>query len=154
MKVIFIQNVAKHGQIGEVKDVSDGFAINVLIPKNQAILATPAAIKKIEEERKDKKQKEEIKKSIFLKAVDDLEMELKEKSNDFLEIEIKNKDKGGNLFAQIKASDIVDAIYEKIKISLNPDQIILPKEHIKKIGKYEIIIKDKEFQKKIKLLIK
>ena len=44
MKVIFIQNVAKQGQIGEVKDVSDGFAINVLIPKSQAIRATKEAI--------------------------------------------------------------------------------------------------------------
>lgn len=154
MKVIFIQNVAKHGQIGEVKDVSDGFAINVLIPKGQAIRATKEAILKLEKEKRDKKQKEEIERSAFLKAMDDLERELKEKSGGFLEIEIKNKDKGGNLFAQIKASDMVDAIYEKIKISLNPGQIILPKDHIKKIGEYEIIIKDKEFQKKIKLLIK
>ncbi len=154
MKVIFIQNVAKQGQIGEVKDVSDGFAINVLIPKSQAIRATKEAILKLEKEKKDKELKKEINKNLFLSAINDLEKELKENSNGFLEIEVKNKDKNGNLFAQIKNIDIIDSIYKKIKISLNQDQIILPKEHIKKIGEYEVEVKDKENRKKIKVMVK
>ncbi len=154
MKVIFIQNVAKQGKIGEIKEVADGFAVNVLIPKKQAIIATPQAIKKIEEEKQQKAFREEIDKNLFLKASNDLQKILDSESNGFLEIIANNKDKGGHLFAQIKENDIVDAIYKKIKISLNPSQIILPKEHIKKVGEYEVEVKDKENKKKIKVLVK
>lgn len=154
MKVIFIQNVAKQGKIGEIKEVADGFATNVLIPKKQAIIATPQAIKKLEEEKNNKAFREELDKNLFLKAVNDLQKILDSESNGFLEIIANNKDKGGNLFAQIKENDIAEAIYKKIKISLNPSQIVLPKEHIKKVGEYEVELKDKENKKKIKVLVK
>lgn len=154
MKVIFIQNVAKQGRIGEIKDIADGFAVNVLIPKKQAIMATPQAIKKLEEEKNNKAFRQELDKNLFLKAVNDLQKILDSESNGFLEIIANNKDKGGNLFAQIKENDIAEAIYKKIKISLNPSQIVLPKEHIKKVGEYEVELKDKENKKKIKVLVK
>lgn len=154
MKVIFIQNVAKQGRIGEIKEVSDGFAVNVLLPKKQVIIATPAAIKKIEDQKLNKEFKQVLDKNLFLKAINDLQNILNNESEGKLEILGHKSDKNGNLFSQIKESDIVEAIYKKIKISLNPDQIVLPKEHIKKQGEYEIELKDKEFKKKIKILVK
>lgn len=154
MKVIFIQNVAKQGKIGEIKEVADGFATNVLIPKKQVIIATPQAIKKLEEEKNNKAFKKELDKNLFLKAINDLQNILNEKSGGFLEIAGHNKDKNGNLFSQIRESDIVDAVYNQIKISLSPNQIILPKDHIKKIGEYEIEVKDVENKRKIKILVK
>lgn len=154
MKVIFIQNVAKQGKIGEIKEVSDGFATNVLIPKKQAIIATPQAIKKIEEENKNKQFKKELDKNLFLKAINDLQNILNTESEGKLIISDHKSDGKGNLFSQIKEGDIVDAIYKKIKISINPDQIILPKEHIKKYGEYEIEIKDKDNKKKLKIVVK
>ena len=41
MKVIFLKDVAKVGQHGTMKDVSDGYALNFLIPRGLAIQATP-----------------------------------------------------------------------------------------------------------------
>lgn len=154
MKVIFIQNVAKHGKINEVKEVADGFAMNVLIPKKQAIIATPQAIKALEEKKKTKEFKQVLDKNLFLKAMVDLQKTLDEDSNGFLILQGFKSDAKGNLFSQIKENDIVDAIYKKIKISLNKDQIVLPKEHIKKLGQYEVEVKDKESRRKINILVK
>jgi large subunit ribosomal protein L9 len=154
MKVIFIQNVAKQGRVGEIKEVADGFAVNVLIPKKQAVIATPGAIKKIEAEKKNKKIKQELDKNLFHQALSDLQKILDEKTNGILEILGHKNDGKGNLFSQVKEVDIAEAILSLIGISLNPGQIILPKEPIKKIGEYEIEIKEKDLKKKIKIAIK
>ncbi|MEA4910634.1 50S ribosomal protein L9 [bioreactor metagenome] len=151
MKVIFIQNVAKQGRIGEIKEVADGFAMNVLIPKKQAVIATPGAIRKLEEDKKNKVVKQELDKNLFFQALKDLQKILDEKSSGVLEISGHKNDGKGNLFSQIKEIDIVEAIFSKIKVSLNPGQIILPKEPIKKVGEYEIEIKEKELSKKLKI---
>lgn len=153
MKVIFIQNVAKQGRVGEIKEVADGFAVNVLIPKKQAVIATPGAIKKLEAEKKNKKIKQELDKNLFHQALNDLQKILDEKTNGILEILGHKNDGKGNLFSQVRENDIVDAVFDKIKVSLNPDQIVLGKEPLKKIGEYEVLIKDKEVVKKIKVLI-
>jgi large subunit ribosomal protein L9 len=154
MKVIFIQNVAKHGKINEIKEVADGFAMNVLIPKKQAVMATPQAIKNLEDKKKNKEFKQEIDKNLFLRAMVDLQKTLDEDSKGFLILEGFKHDAKGNLFSQIKDSDIVDAIYKKIKISLNKDQVILGKEPIKKLGEFEIEVKDRENKRKLKILVK
>jgi len=52
MKVLFLKDVGGVGQRGTIKDVSDGYALNALIPKGLAVQATPdkiAAHKKQEE---------------------------------------------------------------------------------------------------------
>lgn len=154
MKVIFIQNVAKQGKIGDIKEVADGFAVNVLIPKKQAVIATPSSIRKLEEDKKNKIVKQELDKNLLSKAVKDLQNILDEKSAGILEISGHRNDGKGNLFSQIRGVDITDAIFSLIKISLNPDQIVLPKDPIKKIGEYEIEIKDKSFSKRMKIQIK
>ena len=154
MKVIFIQNVAKHGKINEVKEVADGFAMNVLIAKKQAIMATPQAIKALEDKKKTKEFKQVLDKNMFLRALVDLKKTLDEDSNGALILEGFKNDGKGNLFSQVKENNIVDAIFNKIKISLNPDQIMLPKDHIKKLGEYEIEVKDKNNKRKIKVLVK
>lgn len=155
MKIIFIQNVAKHGKIGDIKEVADGFALNVLIPKKQAIIATTQAIKNLETEKKTKINKLELTKNLFLQMTKSLEERLQDKKDNQgrLEIEGHKHDKG-NLFSAISEQDIVDAIFKILNISLNPSQIVLPKEKIKKHGEYQIQLKDRENTKNINILVK
>jgi large subunit ribosomal protein L9 len=47
MKIILLDDVAKVGRRGEVRDVSDGFARNFLIPKKLALTATPGNLKNL-----------------------------------------------------------------------------------------------------------
>ncbi|BDR57802.1 50S ribosomal protein L9 [Xylocopilactobacillus apicola] len=72
MKIIFTQNVPGKGKIGDVKDVSDGYAQNFLIKKNLAKQATPQALKQEEARKKNlaaehekmKEAAEELKKQL------------------------------------------------------------------------------------------
>ena len=48
MQVILLRDVAGVGQRGSVKNVADGYALNMLIPNRMAQLATPEALKNLE----------------------------------------------------------------------------------------------------------
>ncbi len=52
MKIILLQDVRGVGRKFEVKDVSDGYARNLLIPKELAMLATQDALAKLEARKK------------------------------------------------------------------------------------------------------
>jgi large subunit ribosomal protein L9 len=57
MKVILRQDVESLGEAGDVKNVSDGYARNYLIPKGYAIIATPGELKVLAENQKVKDRK-------------------------------------------------------------------------------------------------
>lgn len=44
MKIILLKDTPKVGKAGEVKEVADGFALNVLIPQKRAEKATPEKV--------------------------------------------------------------------------------------------------------------
>ena len=48
MKIILLDDVTKVGRRGEVRDVSDGYARNFLIPKKLALSATAGNLKNLE----------------------------------------------------------------------------------------------------------
>ena len=48
MRVIFLEDVLNQANAGEVRNVSDGYARNFLIPKKLAILASAEEMKRIE----------------------------------------------------------------------------------------------------------
>ena len=69
MKVIFLKDVPRIGKKGEVKNVADGFAQNALLPKGLAKIATPQAIKSMNDQKTHAEelavqQLEKMKKSI------------------------------------------------------------------------------------------
>ena len=54
MKVVFLQDVPKVAEAGEIKDVANGYARNFLIPKKLALLASSSAASTIEAQLKAK----------------------------------------------------------------------------------------------------
>lgn len=50
MKVILVKDVARLGRKSEIKDVPDGHALNFLIPRKLAIIATPESLKRVMEQ--------------------------------------------------------------------------------------------------------
>ena len=141
--------------IQDIKEVADGFAMNVLIPKKQALIATPQAIKNLEMEKKTKINKLELTKNLFLQMIKSLEEKLQNKKENqgILEI-VGHKHDKGHLFSAVSEQDIVDAIFKLLYISINPSQVILPKEKIKKHGEYQVELKDRESVRKLKILVK
>lgn len=59
MKVIFIKDLKNQGKKGEIKEVKDGYGMNFLIKKGYAVLATDTGVKRLNEENKLNKEKEE-----------------------------------------------------------------------------------------------
>ncbi|NLA08285.1 MAG: 50S ribosomal protein L9 [Parcubacteria group bacterium] len=145
MKIILLENIPKLGKKYEIKEVSEGYAVNFLIPKKLAAVATPA---KIEEIQNIKKQ-EELKKQKEEQQLKELAQKIK-----FIKLEFKLKtDKNGKTFGSINKEDIIKKLNDQEKIKLDEKQIIL-NEHIKKIGEYKIKIKfNFEIEAELKIII-
>jgi large subunit ribosomal protein L9 len=68
MKVVLIQDVPNLGKAGEIKEVSDGYGRNYLLPKGFASLATKGLIKQAQE-RADAQRKRDAKNRSDAEAV-------------------------------------------------------------------------------------
>ncbi len=59
MKVVLLENIPGKGRAGEIREVSQGFARNFLLPRGLALVATPAIIRETEA-KLQKEQREEM----------------------------------------------------------------------------------------------
>ncbi len=145
MKVILLRDIAKIGKRGEVKEVADGYAINVLIKKEMALHATPGELAKWKAKEDSKLHKKEIATSAFAQLTDLL-------SRTTLIVKDKKHDGKGQLFASVKEIDIVDVIFAATKISIDPKQVVI--EHpIKSAGKHHFILKQGDKTAKVEIVI-
>ncbi len=133
MKIILLKDTAKLGKRGEVKEVADGYAINVLIKKGNALQATPGELAKWKAKEDSKTHKQELVSNLFVQLSDTLHKSA-------LVITGKKCDAKGQLFAQIKDIDIADAIFTVTKLSVDPKQIVLLVP-IKSVGKHSFTLK-------------
>ncbi len=130
MKVILRADVKGVGKKGELKNVSDGYAVNALFPKKLAIAATKESIRQLEFEE-EKKQRDEEKKIA-------LEKESAKKISE-MTITIVRKAEKGRLFGAIHEGDIADAI-AKQGVTIDRKHIILEK-HMKEVGSYPVEVR-------------
>lgn len=129
MKVILLQNIKGVGQIGDVKDVSDGYGRNYLLPRKLAHPATPDAMKHAEELRS--------RREVIMKEQEGKAREVADKLKDVtLELSEKTNEKG-KLFASVGKKEIVHKLKEKTGVHLEDDMIQLD-EHIKTVGEHTV----------------
>lgn len=128
MKIILLKDVRKVGRIHEIKEVSDGYARNFLIPQKLAEMATSDALKKLEQ----KKQAAHVNNILGEKEARALKERLE---NLHLEIPVK-ADHEKNIYGSVHNADIVKAL-EIEDIDLKGAALKLAKP-IKEIGKYMI----------------
>ena len=129
MKVIFIKNVAKVGKINEIKDQPDGYVRNFLIPKGFAILATPEAVKKLQNAQSEVKVGREVQSDLFKKN-------LRSVAGVGVTLNVKTNEKG-SLFQSIHTRDIAEALKKQHHITID-EQFIKLSEPIKKTGTFNI----------------
>ena len=68
MKVIFLQDVKGSGKKGEVKNVADGYARNMLIPKGLAVEATAANMNDLQNQKASAQHKIDVEKQAASEA--------------------------------------------------------------------------------------
>lgn len=128
MKIILLTDVKKVGVRGEVAEVADGYANNVLIPQKLAVPATGENLKRYDRE----KQAREGKASLDATLAKKLLSEIDGKS---VSIQARANDTGG-LFEAIHPRQVAEAIRKELNVSVPQEAITLLPEVIKKLGEF------------------
>lgn len=132
MKVIFLKDVKGQGKKGEVKEVSDGYARNVLLKNKSAVEATPQAMSQLQGQKRKEQQNAEAE----LQAAKDLKVKVEE-----LTVELKSKTgEGGRLFGSITSKQIADELNKKHGIKVDKRKMDLP-EAIRTLGITKVPVK-------------
>lgn len=132
MKIILLKDVAKVGKRYDVKDISEGYAQNLLIPKGLAVAATPDVLKRVELEKARDEGERKIRNELLLKNLSDLDgktITMIEKAND-----------KGHLFAGIHKPEIIPAIEKQTQLQIDSEHMILEKP-IKETGTHSIEVR-------------
>ena len=130
MQVILLKKIVGLGEVGDIKEVSEGYARNFLFVQNLAEPATQSNIEKLKKDQAEQVRKAEKDLLITEKIADRLNglvIEIKSKAND-----------AGKLYAAITPAMIVKKLKEK-DFTIKKEQIILI-EAIKELGEYPIAI--------------
>lgn len=131
MKIILLKDTAKIGRAGEIKEVSDGHAINFLIPRKLAEKATPERVRTLEEKMKSKAGVFEGQKKSLLENMHAL-------SGKIVSMKAKANEKG-HLYQEIHPAEIVGAAREQHGVSLLEDKIKF-EGHYKSVGEFDVSI--------------
>jgi len=124
MKVILIKDVKALGKAGQIVDVSDGHARNLLLPKGFAKEASEHNVNALERKKKedaDKRQNDKESAVIIQEKIQNLQVKITTKAGD-----------GGKLFGAITSKDIAEALLKQHKIDIDKKKFALesPIKHI------------------------
>jgi len=128
MKVIFLKDVKGMGRKDTAKDVSDGYALNFLIPQGLATQATPKALAAItikSEERAIEHAHEDARHKADIEKLDGVHITLRVKANE-----------NRHLYQQLSSHLILDALKHERGVVVPQESIHVPN-HIKTTGEYE-----------------
>jgi len=131
MRVIFLQDVKGQGKKGEIKEVSEGYARNYLLPKGLAQLATPGAAKalaQLQEAEGKKKEREKQAAQALAGRLQAMTVVIKAKAGE-----------AGRLFGAITSKQIAEAL-EREKIVVDKRKIELD-EPIRTLGVTKVHVK-------------
>ena len=131
MKVILLDDVAKLGRRGEVRDVSDGYARNFLIPKKLALSASAGNMKNLEHIKQQAHAKAD-------RVKDDAEA-LRQRIEALTLEERRQASEEGKLFGSVTSQDIVDFL-DKHGVKVERRRIQLD-EPIKTLGDASVAIR-------------
>lgn len=130
-QLLLSADVPSLGRIGDLVEVSEGYARNYLIPQGLGLKPTPSNLKRIEAEKKVV----EVKRAKVLKEKKELAKKL-----EGVELTIVCKcNEQGHLFGSVGPKEITDALREE-GYNIGQEQIELD-EHIKQVDKYTVPVR-------------
>ncbi|MBO4677339.1 MAG: 50S ribosomal protein L9 [Oscillospiraceae bacterium] len=129
MKVILTADVKGQGKKGELKEVSEGYARNYLIPRGLAMKATADNLNALALKEKAKAAqaaKEKAQAQEYAKQLESCVVKVKARGGE-----------NGKLFGSVTNKEVADALKEQYGIELEKNRILL-EENIKSFGSYEL----------------
>lgn len=132
MKVIFLKDVKGQGKKGDVKDLSEGYVRNFLLPQGLAKLASDGNLKTLEvqnaseEKRKAKEKADAVE---LGKKLEELKVVIKAKAGE-----------GGRLFGAITSKQIAEALAAQAGIKIDKRKIEL-EDAIRTLGVTQVPVK-------------
>ena len=144
MKVILIKDVSGLGRKFDVKEVKSGHGLNLLIPRGEAIAATPASLKRIELEKAKIEGERKVREDLLAKNIKDL---------DGVTITVTGKANAkGHLFAGLHRENLTAELFSQTKLQVDPAFIQV--EHpIKEVGEHSVTVTAGGKSAKFKLVI-
>ncbi len=131
MKVILINDVQTLGRSGELKDVTDGYARNFLIPRKLAVPAAGGAYRAWQHDvasREDKRKKERAEAEVAAQRIGSTTLTMGVKVGE-----------GGKLYGSITSKEIAEALGRR-GIVVDRHKVDLD-EPLKMLGTYKVAIK-------------
>lgn len=147
MKVILLEDVKSLGKKGQIVNVSDGYARNMLLPKKLGVEATSKNMNdlKLQKAHQDKVAQEN------LDAAKAFAEELKDKQ---VTVSIKVGE-GGRTFGSVSTKEISEAVKSQLGFDIDKKKMVLPspikelgttmvpiKLHAKVTGELKVIVKE------------
>ena len=131
VKLLLKESIKNVGKVGDVVDVSPGYARNYLLPRDLAVEPTPNNVKKIEARRKEIEQQEHERReqqAALIKLLAAVEVHLERRANE-----------QGHLFGSVSATDIAKALQAQGH-SVQPDDVLLPGK-LDRVADYVVTVK-------------
>ena len=129
MKVIFLQDVRGQGKKGEMKEVSEGYGRNYLLPRKLAVEANKDNLNALALKEKAKKAQEARERAQAQENADRLKDVV---------VTIRARSGGsGKLFGSVTSQEIADALKEQHGIEIEKNRIVQA-DPIKAYGNYEV----------------
>lgn len=132
MKVILLQDVKALGKKGDIVNINDGYARNVIIPKKLGVEATPKNLNdlKLQNKHADKVAQENYENALELKkTIENSKVVVKLRSGE-----------GGKTFGSVSTKEISAAAKEQCGLDIEKKKMQLT-ESIKALGSYEVPVK-------------
>jgi large subunit ribosomal protein L9 len=131
IKLLLNESIKNVGKVGDVVEVSPGYARNYLLPHGLAVQPTPANIKRIEVRRKEVERVERERRDQQARLIEELkkvEVTLERRTND-----------QGTLFGSVSATDIAKALQAQ-GFNILPGDVNLPG-RLDRVNTYTVQVK-------------
>jgi large subunit ribosomal protein L9 len=138
MKIVLLKDIHGLGKKYEAVTVADGFALNNLIPKKEAVFATDAVVAQYAKIKEAEGEHRRVKEEEVVKNLDSIISKVYEVS--------AKANEQGHLFAALHKEQLADVL------NVDAHFIVLDKP-IKEVGDHEVTLKVRDIEKVVKLTV-
>src|SRR5438270_11203848 len=131
VKLLLKESIKNVGRVGDVVEVSPGYARNYLLPRDLAVEPTANNVKKIEARRKEIEKQERDRRdqqAALIGQLGAVEVHLERRANE-----------QGHLFGSVSATDIAKALQTQGH-AVQPDDVLLPGK-LDRVADYVVTVK-------------